>query len=364
MPQVSIILPTYNGERYIGKAIESILGQSFEDFELIIVNDCCTDNTLSIINEYIKRDTRIRLIENEYNMKLPTSLNNGFNEAKGEYLTWTSDDNIYEKDAISELHSYLQKNHNVPMVVARMLFIDSFEQVLYEDKAFDMKDLPYHNNVGACFMYRKSVRERIGNYDIGKFLVEDYDYWLRVYFEYGNIGFINKFLYRYRVHGNSLTEKRRKDISINLSKLRKQNLTKILKLLDGRKDLVCRIYFELCNSGQIEEQTRGIFLERIPELEMVVNLEDKDLIIYGAGAIGEKACQKLGKRVVYYADRDSNKIGRAKNGKMILSPEEMLKVKDNYQIVIAVGLEKVYDVLQGLLKQGLEKVAVWQGDVW
>ena len=90
--KVSIILPTYNGKKYIRDSIESIINQTYTNWELIIVNDCSTDDTQKIIEEYQQKDKRIIVINNEKNLKLPASLNRGFEEASGEYYTWTSDD--------------------------------------------------------------------------------------------------------------------------------------------------------------------------------------------------------------------------------------------------------------------------------
>ena len=110
MPKISIILPTYNGQLYIREAIESVIKQIFKDWELIIVDDCSSDNTLDIIKEYEKLDSRIRVIHNEVNKKLPASLNIGFSYAKGEYFTWTSDDNLYLPSALYRMNLYLDEN--------------------------------------------------------------------------------------------------------------------------------------------------------------------------------------------------------------------------------------------------------------
>ena len=118
MPKVSIVLPTYNGEKFIKESIESVLNQTFEDWELIIVDDCSTDGTLEIIKEYLKKDYRIHLIHNETNRKLPLSLNIGFRKSMGEYLTWTSDDNIYHADAIEKMFLYLEDHAKEQMVCA------------------------------------------------------------------------------------------------------------------------------------------------------------------------------------------------------------------------------------------------------
>ena len=99
MPKISVVLPVYNGEAYLKDAIKSILNQTFQDFELIIVDDCSTDRTTEIVKRYVDCDSRIILIQNKVNLKLPESLNKGFSHATGDYWTWTSCDNLYMPDA-------------------------------------------------------------------------------------------------------------------------------------------------------------------------------------------------------------------------------------------------------------------------
>ena len=100
--KVTVIIPTYNSVEFLDSTIASIMNQSigFENIELIIVDDCSNDNTFQITEEYSSCDNRIRVIHNVCNQKLPESLNIGFRQAKGEYLTWTSDDNMYLPDAL------------------------------------------------------------------------------------------------------------------------------------------------------------------------------------------------------------------------------------------------------------------------
>ena len=99
-PLVSIILPVYNGERYLKQSIESCLNQTYKNIELIIVNDCSTDSTSLIIDEYLLKDNRVRVIDNHINKKLPASLNIGHSQIRGAYVSWTSDDNHYNENAI------------------------------------------------------------------------------------------------------------------------------------------------------------------------------------------------------------------------------------------------------------------------
>ena len=99
---VSIIMPSYNTGKFIKETINSVLNQTYNNWELIIVDDCSTDDTLSIANKYSSMDKRIHVIHNEVNKKLPASLNIGFRRAEGKYLTWTSDDNMYVSDALKK----------------------------------------------------------------------------------------------------------------------------------------------------------------------------------------------------------------------------------------------------------------------
>ena len=92
-PKVSIVLPTYNGARYLKSSVESCLNQTHKNIELVIVDDCSTDETPDIVRSY--NDPRIRYVRNETNQRLPRSLNIGFALATGDYLTWTSDDNEF-----------------------------------------------------------------------------------------------------------------------------------------------------------------------------------------------------------------------------------------------------------------------------
>src|SRR5688572_20908989 len=108
---VSIVLPTFNGSRYLAESIESCLAQTYRAWELIIVDDCSTDETPSIIKSFEARDSRIRSIRNQKNLKLPGSLNAGFAEAKGALFTWTSDDNLYRPNALEVMVAEIESPH-------------------------------------------------------------------------------------------------------------------------------------------------------------------------------------------------------------------------------------------------------------
>lgn len=208
MPVVSIVLPTYNGERFIKDSIESVINQTFSDWELIIVNDCSTDNTLNIANQYAKNDNRITVVSNEHNMKLPASLNVGFSMAKGKYYTWTSDDNMYKPQAIEKMVDYLNLNPYCDLVSCSFDHITEECSFIRESRKPNSTSnaikLVHHCNVGACFMYRKEIADRVGKYDERMFCAEDYDYWCRIAI-CGNIHYQSENLYWYRDNLQCLT---------------------------------------------------------------------------------------------------------------------------------------------------------------
>lgn len=203
-PKVSIILPTYNGQQYIKKSIESCLNQTYQNIELIIVDDASTDETPNIIRQYAERDSRIRAITNKKNKKLPGSLNIGHEACSGDLITWTSDDNFYRDDAIEIMANYLQTHLDIGMVYSDYWIIDSNEEIIKEVKVSPVEVLSIHNCVGPCFLYRKDVYKRVGLYSIDTLYAEDYDYWLRIAVRF-SLNPIQETLYSYRSHSNSIS---------------------------------------------------------------------------------------------------------------------------------------------------------------
>lgn len=204
--KVSIILPVYNGAKCVSNSIDSVLAQTYENFELVVVNDCSTDNTLDILNEYAKKDSRVKVFTNEENKKLPRTLNAGFEKATGEYLTWTSDDNMYRPEAIAEMVQFLDENPEVGLVYCDMTVRNELGDDIKEEVkvAAPVKDLRLRSICGACFMYRSEVAAKAGEYDPDLFLAEDYEYWIRIS-KIATIAPLHKDLYIYRLQGQSLT---------------------------------------------------------------------------------------------------------------------------------------------------------------
>lgn len=348
-PIVSIVLPTYNGEQYLSEAIESIINQSFKNWELIIVNDCSTDNTQNIIDLYLKKETRIKTIRNKKNMKLPMSLNVGFSFASGKYFTWTSDDNIYLPNALEVMTSYLESKQEIYMVCGAMNIINSKGVYINKSYRYNMQDMFFSNCVGACFLYRSIALQEIGQYDSKRFLVEDYDYWLRILFKNKKIYFIDQILYAYRQHSKSLTEMFSQNVQTELIRLQTHYIAQIVDRLKDRKDLLCALYFNIQFCNDIDSNANRFIEPLVPEVSRNCQMKnDKKVIVYGAGEYGNLVFKKIKNKIAFYADKDTNKIGKYKNGIQIISMEEMADKKNMYEIIIATSSRNIYDFIKTL----------------
>ena len=220
--KISIVLPVYNGAKYLAESIESIIAQTYTNWELIVVNDCSSDNSLNIATEYASKDARIKVFTNPQNLKLPNSLNEGFKHASGEYYTWTSDDNKYKPNALRIMTEHLENDPDTKMVYANYTRIDSNGDEIEPIKLLDVEHIFAGNVIGACFLYTADAAQRVGEYDANLFLAEDYDYWIRLY-EVGNVLHIEDDLYYYRIHDMSLTETRKNLVAEQVYKVLKKN---------------------------------------------------------------------------------------------------------------------------------------------
>lgn len=211
-PKISVVLPTFNGERWLADAIQSVLVQSEVDWELIVVDDFSSDASYEIANSFALRDPRIRIIRNASNKKLPASLNIGFSQARGKYFSWTSDDNLYKPDALDVMMRFLEVHPDIDLAAFNMDMISDENSFLHDWKSLwpqrNAIDLSYGSNVGAAFIYHRRVLSKIGIYDESMFCAEDYEYWVRIALN-GKIGYSDeRNIYQYRIHENSLTHQK------------------------------------------------------------------------------------------------------------------------------------------------------------
>ncbi len=208
-PLISITLPVYNGARFLPESLASIVAQTYTNWELICVDDTSTDATPTLLAEWAARDSRIRVIRHAVNQRLPGALNTGFAAARGDLLTWTSDDNRYRPNALATLAQQLQAAPAVAFVYSDYALLDEQGQITGVSVAPPPEGLITGKEGLPSFLYRRSVYERVGDYAADLFLAEDYDYWLRVLAAGFTLLPIHQTLYEYRRHARSLTDEYR-----------------------------------------------------------------------------------------------------------------------------------------------------------
>lgn len=251
-PGVSIVLPTYNGASYLAEAIQSCLDQTYTNWELIVVDDASSDETPDILSRFAAQDDRLRVIRHDQNKRLPGALNTGFCAARGDYLTWTSDDNLYRPEALQALVEFLETHPETDVVYADYSLIDAQDQITGQVSVADPRALVYKSVVRACFLYRRAVQEALGGYDEDLFLAEDYDFWLRASARF-TLTPLHRDLYLYRFHGSSLTDQYKPQVMI----AREQTILRNLPSLTwtDRADRA-RAYLHLAELARLRQSRR------------------------------------------------------------------------------------------------------------
>lgn len=203
---ISIILPTYNGERFLAKSIESCIYQTYKNIELIIIDDGSSDNSLKIANNYSKKDDRIRVLKNSENRNLPASLNIGHKSAQGNFITWISDDNYFAPTALEALLNFIIQS-KADIVFSNFKIINEMGEEIDRYRFSSNSSILLENIVRASFLYKKQVFKRNNGYDEELFKIEDYAFWLMASSK-SIIKHLPKELYYYRKHSQSLTSKK------------------------------------------------------------------------------------------------------------------------------------------------------------
>ncbi len=186
-PKISVLMSVYNGSVYLRESIESILNQTFTDFEFIIINDCSTDNSWEIINEYAEKDSRIVLVNNEENIGLTKSLNKGLNIAKGEYIARQDADDISFSQRFEKQVLLLDKHLEVALASCEIEYINPEGGFIGKDLSACAPDLVawyllFFNRLSghSQVVFRKKLVLDLGGYCESYRYSQDYELWCRI----------------------------------------------------------------------------------------------------------------------------------------------------------------------------------------
>lgn len=217
-PRVSVAMPVYNAQRYLAEAVESILSQTFTDFEFIIVNDGSTDDSQKILERYAAADNRIRLVSRP-NTGLTTALNEALAAARGDYYARMDSDDISLPARLEKQVAFLDANPQYNVVGCRVVLIDPNGNELGEIHRFESHEqidaLHIAGNGGSVIthpsaMFRTTAMRAVGGYLPNQEPAEDLDLFLRMA-EKGKLAKLPDVLLKYRVHLNSVGHSRREE---------------------------------------------------------------------------------------------------------------------------------------------------------
>jgi len=214
MPKVSIIIPTYNREKFIIETIQSVLNQTVKDLEIIIVDDGSTDNTKDIVKKLIEKDNRIKYFYQENCGRPAVPRNFGFKNSIGEYVAFLDSDDIWFPEKVEEQIKLFEKDKN-----GKLGFVDCGHIIIDENGTEMKKHYNFHSYRGYIFqeflrdnliltpgsiLIKRSVLNKLGLFDERFKFMDDWDMWLKIS-KYYNFDSVDENLFKYRVHKNSVT---------------------------------------------------------------------------------------------------------------------------------------------------------------
>jgi glycosyltransferase involved in cell wall biosynthesis len=248
-PKISVVMPIYNRREFLEEAIQSILNQSYVDFEFIIINDGSTDNSKSVVSQF--EDNRIVYVENQKNIGVSASANKGIRLAKGEYIARMDSDDISLPDRLEAQLKFLEKNKEIALC-------GSWIRTFGEGKTCIMR-VPKDHDIIKCYMLFSNViwqptimvRKNIlldNNFYYNPEYVngEDYDLWARILKRY-KVANLEKVLLCYRIHSNQTVKIFNKAQIENSGKIRLNQLKDIEIFSESENNLhnkICELDFK------------------------------------------------------------------------------------------------------------------------
>lgn len=246
---ITLGIPFYNAENYLADAIKSVLAQSYPHWELILVDDGSTDDSLKIAQEFAVRDNRIRIISDGQNKRLPARLNQIIQEAKFDYIARMDADDLISPLRLEKQLEFLEKNQKYDLVSTGILSLKNDLSLMgyratAENKNIDLQDaiLGTTGIIHASILARKDWYLR-NLYNENNKLAEDYELWLRAFIKNDlKVGFIEEPLYYYREDQNIKLEKLLKAYLTQMEII--NNLDEHLVSVKTKKKYIYRFYIK------------------------------------------------------------------------------------------------------------------------
>ncbi len=205
-------MPVYNSGRFLCESLDSILGQTLKEFELIIIDDNSTDDSLQIIKKYKERDVRIKIIENKTNIGPARSRNAGIKKSAGKYIAILDSDDVCMRKRLEVEYNYLENHSDIYLVGSSAIFIDESGVTLRRYRKFNNPDIISWRLPKSCGIIHSSVmfrNNRVSYYDPRYHYAHDYNLYLELLKRGKKLTNLPQFLIKYRVSPNAISFSKR-----------------------------------------------------------------------------------------------------------------------------------------------------------
>ena len=265
-PDISIIMSVYNGETYLAEAIESVINQTFKNWELVIINDCSTDSTADILAQFAAKDARIKVHPNEVNLKLPTSLNKAISLCEGKYIARMDADDICLPDRFEKQFKFMEENGDVALSSCRFMTIKNGVYASggaggrVDNDAIRAMLLVANPILHPGVIAKAEVMKKF-NYDTTLTCTEDLELWTRMAMENQKMQILPECLLIYRLHDKQITSTTLERQHTEVLKIQQKYYAKLLSEMDEemQKFYISGVYFkENANVGKFFEYAKWL----------------------------------------------------------------------------------------------------------
>lgn len=287
---ISICIPTYNGEEYLRECLDSALYQTYYNTEILIVDDCSSDGTIAIAQEYAALDDRVRIVQNKKNAGLVGNWENCIREAKGDWLKFLFQDDVLTPTCIEKMYAGCVE-HNSPIAVCRRNFIIEFnadpairsffqkdvvkaEQFIEKQQFVSGQDLSglinerlLNNFLGepSSLFFHKKVLKEYGSFNIELSQMLDYEFTIRVATNTGFV-FLPEALSYFRVHGGAESNKNRSDDRAEAKRVKIEYVDKLLLLHEMKYSKHFVNFRKHAGMDKVQGKLRGEFLKGLDQI--------------------------------------------------------------------------------------------------
>lgn len=314
-PKISIIVPVYNVEKYLSTCLDSLINQTLKDIEIICINDGSTDNSLNILNEYVKKDERIKIISQE-NQGLSMARNNGLKEAKGEYISFIDSDDWIDTKMYEKMYQQATED-NAEIVVCNLKLVRGSDEELNDYWPIKKNGLINREEAQSyLFKYPSYAVNKIYKKDfliknnlcfIKGLLYEDVPFWAQTVFYANKISYCTNHFYFYRLSRNGAITKKKSEKQLDIIKvvditkkiLEKYNIPQNVmnNFIDWQKQIFVWMYNLLPETKQPEALKFINKLEKNLKKEIYKKLFTTKCKLYFCGI---KICSFRTKRYVFF----------------------------------------------------------------